>query len=65
MHKRGKIEVREMYPYMIGSPEVGNYKAAFDLSLRTFSAREPADMAETGGCEYDPQLETFSLRDWV
>jgi|GEM_PF-347462 len=50
-----------MYPYMIGSPEVGNYKAAFDYSLHAFKARVPADMAETSGCEYDPQREAFNL----
>jgi hypothetical protein len=50
-----------MYPYMIGSPEVGNYKAAFDHSLRAFGAREPSAMATNAGCEYDPQLKTFNL----
>jgi hypothetical protein len=46
---------------MIGSPEVGNYKAAFDYSLQAFRERKPTEMAATSGCEYDPQLETFSL----
>ena len=50
-----------MYSYMIGSPEVGNYQAAFDYSLRAFRAREPAEMAAASGCEYDPQLEAFNL----
>jgi hypothetical protein len=46
---------------MIGSPEIGNYQAAFDRSLTAFRAREPEGMAETGGCEYDPRLGAFSL----
>lgn len=50
-----------MYPYMIGSSEVGGYKTAFDYSLRAFRAREPAEMAKTSGCQYDPRLEAFNL----
>lgn len=50
-----------MFPYMIGSPEEGAYKVAFDYSLRAFRARELADMVEAGGCEYDPQLGAFNL----
>jgi hypothetical protein len=50
-----------MYPYMIGSPEVGNYQAAFDHALDSFRSREPAGMAAQAGCEYDPRLGIFNL----
>lgn len=38
-----------MLPYMAGKDDVGSYKKTFEISLKEFASKNPAEMAKNSG----------------
>lgn len=50
-----------MYPYMVGSGQMGVYKRTFDYTLKTFTVKDPGEMAANCGAAYDREKSTITL----
>lgn len=50
-----------MFSYMAGKDDVGSYKKTFEISLKEFASKNPAEMAKNSGALFDPGSSVINL----